>query len=76
MCAEWVGELELEAPQIGFGQLSYLLLFSFLCFVMVHDGRDEMIKVGLLHDSNIDHDSKCQWRGSDITSRDRVERIC
>lgn len=53
MCAEWVGELELEAPQIGFGQLSYLLLFSFLCFVMVHDGRDEMIKVSLLQESNI-----------------------
>lgn len=53
MCAEWVGELELEAPEIGFGQLSYLLLFSFLCFVTVHDGRDEMIKVSLLHESNI-----------------------
>lgn len=40
MCAEWVGELELEAPEIGFGHLSYLLLFSF--YVLLWYMMDEM----------------------------------
>lgn len=47
MCVEWVGELELDAVDWIWSFFFYLVVFL-ICFVMLHDGRDEMIKVSQL----------------------------